>query len=72
MVAGKQSTKAMAKIYDGIGNLLAQWAHQQWISLGDRNMKFFQTTTTIRKRHNYIRQVMDENGNWSDNQGFIL
>lgn len=33
---------------------------------GDKNTKFFQVTATIRKRHNYIQKIIDENGIWSD------
>lgn len=50
----------------------AQCAHQHWITLGDRNTKFFQTTATIKRRHDYICKIMDEHRNWSDDQNFIF
>lgn len=50
----------------------AQRAHHNWISMKDKNTKFFQVTATIRKRKNYIRQIMDENGIWSEDQNLIL
>lgn len=40
--------------------------------MGNKKTKFVQTAATIRKRHNYIRRIMDENGNWSIDQNFVL
>lgn len=50
----------------------AQRAHQNWIALGDKNAKFFQTVTTIRKRKNTIYKTLDEIRIWSNNQNFVL
>lgn len=40
----------------------AQRAYHNWIGLGDRNTKFFQTVATIQKRHNVFYKIMDKNG----------
>lgn len=49
----------------------AQRAKTNWLQLGDKNTKFFQTVATIRKKMNEITKVKDENGfSWSIGQGF--
>lgn len=40
--------------------------------MGDWNTKFFQVASTIRKSHNYIKKIMDEHGNWLDDQNYIM
>lgn len=34
----------------------AQRACQNWITLGDKNTKFFHITTTIREKQNFIQK----------------
>lgn len=40
--------------------------------LGKKQYKIFQIAATTRKRHNYIRKILDKNGIWSHDQNFIL
>lgn len=40
----------------------AQRVHQNWITIGDQNIKFFQVAATLRKRQYYIRKILDEHG----------
>lgn len=46
----------------------AHGAHQNWMQLGDKNNKYFQTTSTIRKRQNTIRKTKDNYENWFEDQ----
>ena len=36
----------------------------QWMSLGYRNIKYFHTKTSERKKKKTISKIMDERGNW--------
>lgn len=44
-----------------------QKSHSRWIKLGDRNTKFFHSTTIIRRRHNRVEALKDDRGQWVDN-----
>lgn len=37
-----------------------QRTSENWIAMDDKNKKFFQTTVTIRKRHNYVHKILDK------------
>lgn len=41
-------------------------------SKGDKNTKYFQIVATITKGKNFIWNIMDERGIWSDDQNVIL
>lgn len=41
-----------------------QKSRERWITLGDRNTKFFHTSTLIRRNRNKIKCLMDEDGSW--------
>lgn len=41
-----------------------QKSREKWIALGDRNTKFFHTSTVIRRRRNRIDMLKDEGGRW--------
>nr|XP_011459346.1 PREDICTED: uncharacterized protein LOC105349933 isoform X1 [Fragaria vesca subsp. vesca] len=43
----------------------AQKARANWLNLGDRNTKFFQTQTNMRKRSNTIVKLKNEVGGWA-------
>ncbi|XP_010424030.1 PREDICTED: uncharacterized protein LOC104709061 [Camelina sativa] len=40
---------------------------ERWITLGDRNTKYFHTSTVIRRRHNRIDMLRNEEGVWISN-----
>lgn len=61
----------MTQVQHGTRDLWAQRARHNWIAFGDKNTKNFQMVATIRKRHNFIGSILDENGIWSDDQHFI-
>lgn len=42
----------------------AQKARDNWLQLGDRNTKYFQTFANIRRKRNEISKVKDSNGPW--------
>lgn len=44
-----------------------QKSREKWISLGDRNTKFFHTSTIIRRRRNCIDMLKDAEGRWISN-----
>lgn len=41
-----------------------QKSREKWISLGDRNKRFFHVTTIVRRNRNKINQLMNEDGCW--------
>lgn len=41
----------------------AQHSRIQWLQLGDRNTKFFQTVAKLHSRHNHIHELHTSNGN---------
>ncbi|KAL6202510.1 hypothetical protein ACLB2K_026218 [Fragaria x ananassa] len=43
----------------------AQKARANWLNLGDRNTKFFQTQTNMRKKSNTIVKLKNEVGGWA-------
>lgn len=45
-----------------------QRAKQDWLLLGDKSTKFFQTMATIKKRYNTIRKIKDVQGNYFEDQ----
>ncbi|CAL9007199.1 unnamed protein product [Prunus brigantina] len=42
----------------------AQKARANWLQLGDKNTKFFQTFATIRRKRNHVSKIKDNNGVW--------
>ncbi|KAL6227690.1 hypothetical protein ACLB2K_001647 [Fragaria x ananassa] len=50
----------------------AQRAKANWLSLGDRNTKFFQTQVNLRKKQNSITGIKDENGNWLEEANIYI
>lgn len=40
----------------------AQKARANWLQLGDKNIIFFQTQATIRRKRNFITTIQDSNG----------
>lgn len=44
--------------------LLWQQKSNDWLKPGDRNMKFFHTSTLIRMRKNKIEALINEEGEW--------
>ncbi|XP_062026488.1 uncharacterized protein LOC133742823 [Rosa rugosa] len=44
----------------------AQRAKANWLCLGDKNTKFFQTQATLRKKRNYINKIKNNMGIWFD------
>lgn len=49
-----------------------QRAHQTWTKLGNTKRKYFQTIATIINRHDIIRKIKEEKGNWFKNLFDIL
>lgn len=41
-----------------------QKSREKWIELGDRNTKYFHTSTVIRRRKNRIEALKDDDGRW--------
>ncbi|CAA7044678.1 unnamed protein product [Microthlaspi erraticum] len=41
-----------------------QKSREKWIPLGDRNTRFFHTSTVIRRRRNRIEMLRNSEGNW--------
>uniref|UniRef100_A0A803PMJ8 Reverse transcriptase domain-containing protein n=1 Tax=Cannabis sativa TaxID=3483 RepID=A0A803PMJ8_CANSA len=41
-----------------------QQSKENWLKLGDRNSKFFHTSTIIRQRRNKIQEIRDKHGHW--------
>lgn len=41
-----------------------QKSREKWVVLGDRNTKYFHTSTIIRRRRNRIESLKDDNGQW--------
>lgn len=41
-----------------------QKSREKWIALGDRNTKYFHTSTIIRRRRNKIEMLKDDGGRW--------
>lgn len=44
--------------------LWMQKSRCKWLVQGDRNMKFFDTTTMVRRKRNKIEALLNENGDW--------
>lgn len=44
-----------------------QKSREKWIPLGDRNTKFFHTSTIIRRRRNRIEMLKNDDGEWISN-----
>ncbi|KAL8151271.1 hypothetical protein V2J09_021079 [Rumex salicifolius] len=45
-----------------------QKARDKWLQFGDRNTKFFHTSTIIRRRQNKIEKLKDSSGNWVEDR----
>lgn len=45
-----------------------QKSREKWITLGDRNTKFFHTTTFIRRQRNCINRLITANGEWIEDR----
>ena len=43
-----------------------QRSRANWLKFGDRNTGFFNNFATARKKRNFIRRLMDEAGQWRD------
>lgn len=43
-----------------------QRARANWHKFGDRNTIFFNNFTAARKKWNFIRRLMNENGDWKE------
>lgn len=41
-----------------------QKSRERWIALGDRNIKYYHTTTMVRRRKNKIEALKDDDGSW--------
>ena len=41
-----------------------QRAHVKWVQCGDKNTKYFHSSATHRKRKNFIKGLMDDQGVW--------
>lgn len=44
-----------------------QKSREKWIVMGERNTKFFHTSTVIRRRRNQIEMLKDDDGRWISN-----
>ncbi|XP_061357222.1 uncharacterized protein LOC133301586 [Gastrolobium bilobum] len=56
--------KELNEIYMHEEILWFQRSRCKWLKFGDRNSKFFHSTTIARRRANIIDSLKDENGNW--------
>lgn len=45
-----------------------QKSQEQWLELGDHNTGFFHASTIIRRKHNRVEGLFDNEGNWVDNK----
>ncbi|XP_022574359.1 uncharacterized protein LOC111215241 [Brassica napus] len=43
-----------------------QKSRDKWISFGDKNTKYYHTSTIVRRKRNRIEMLKDENGRWID------
>lgn len=48
-----------------------QKSRTRWIEFGDRNTKFFHTSTIVRRKRNHIKTLKLDNGEWSSDQESI-
>lgn len=60
----KEIQKKLAEIYHQKEVYWRQRSKQLWLQLGDRNTKYFHTSTTIRRKNNLIVKLQDENDFW--------
>lgn len=51
--------------------LWQQRAKVQWLTLGDRNTKFFHSKASKRRKKNTINRILDENGVWCETEDNI-
>ena len=63
--------KEINELLDSEEIMWQQRAKVQWLGHGDRNMKYFHTRASDRRRRNTINSIMDENGNWHDSMDGI-
>ncbi|XP_062020763.1 uncharacterized protein LOC133737170 [Rosa rugosa] len=67
-----QVTKELLQCYREEEIYWAQKAKANWLNLGDKNTRFFQTRANIRKRSNRITRIQDSTGNWIENDEGII
>lgn len=48
-----------------------QRAKQYWLKVGDNNTRFFHKFASVRKEHNRIKKLKDENGEWQETEDGI-
>ena len=58
--------KEINELFDSEEIKWHQRSKVQWLGLGDRNVKYFHTKASDRRRKNIISCIMDEEGNWHD------
>ena len=49
-----------------------QHAHVKWVQCGDKNTKYFHDSATHRKRKNFIKGLMDDQGVWHKEEEVVL
>ena len=48
-----------------------QRSRANWLKFGDRNTNYFNNFASARKKSNYIRRLMGENGGWREDNEVI-
>lgn len=61
----------LLKLYRDEELFWAQRAKANWLMLGDKNMRFFQTQANIRRKSNYISKIEVNAGNWATSENDI-
>ena len=63
--------RELAQTLDQIETLWFQKSRMERLKDGDRNTKYFHTSTIIRRRNNRVDALRDQSGNWCTNQAQI-
>lgn len=67
----KQLKKNLDQVLQEEESFWHQKSKEKWIKLGDRNTKYFHTTTLIRRQRNQIKCLLDANGVWNWDQASL-
>ena len=67
----RTTSNELGSLYQADEVLWAQRARSNWLQLGDKNTKYFQTQALIRSKIKQIIKVKDDLGIWHDNHNDI-
>lgn len=63
---------SLVALYKDEEILWAQRAKVNWLQLGDRNTRYFNTEATVRKRRNENIKIKDDHGNWWEMENLFI